>query len=167
MEEPRNRYILVRDRVGHALERDRVALVRSPVSTKMTPTQVLRGELLEALPEAEQPIDSTRIALAGIDRKSVRLECGKEDVNRLASEDANLLLAISSTDLRYQTFIDGTRLDYGRRVLPGSQVWVEVKGIRRKYRGTVRYKGELPPTLGTLFGVELTVSRLFFLFTLG
>ena len=155
MEEPRNRYILVQDRVGHTLERGMLAL---GLPTKATPTQVLRGELLEALPEAEQPSDSTRIALAGIERKSLRLEGRTEDINRLTREEADLLLAISSVGLRYQTFIDRKRLDFGRRILPGSQVWVEVKGILKKLHGTVWYKGQLPPTLGTMFGVELIVS---------
>ena len=157
MEEPRNRYILVQDRVGHP-GRSMLAL---GLTTKATPTQVLKGELLEALPEAEQPSDSTRIALAGIERKSLRLECRTEDINRLTSEEADLLLAISSAGLRYQTFIDRKRLDFGRRILPGSQVWVEVKGIPKKLHGVVWYKGDLPSTLGTMFGVQLIVSELY------
>jgi len=128
------------------------------LSTKSTPTQVLKGELLEALPEGEQPEDSTRIALSGIDRKSLRLECSTEDVARLSSEDAGLLLAISSVGLRYQTYIDRKRLDFGRRLLPGSQVFVSVKGISKSLLGVVWYRGDLPSTLGTMFGVELVVS---------
>ena len=91
MEEPKNTYILLVDRVGCTLE-------RNGLSTKAkyrTPTRVLRGELLEALPEAEQPSDLNRIARAGIDRKSLCLECHKEDVTGLSNEEANLLLAIS------------------------------------------------------------------------
>ena len=157
MEEHRkNRYILVQECVGHILERNWLAL---GLATMVTPTRIPKGDLMEALPKAEQPKDSSRIALAAIDRKSLRLECGTGDINRLTSEDANLLLAISSAGLRYQTYMDRTLLDFGRRVLPGSQVWVEVKSIRKKLRGTVWYKGHLPPTLGTMFGVELTVSN--------
>jgi len=149
MEEPSRRYILVHDRAGQVFERNILAL---GLSTKSTPTQVLKGELLEALPEGEQPEDFTRIALSGIDRKSLRLECRTEDVARLSSEDADLLLAISSVGLRYETFIDGKQLDFGRRLLPGSQVFVN------SVPGVVWYKGDLPCTLGTMFGVELVVS---------
>ncbi|KAL9975244.1 hypothetical protein ACROYT_G012380 [Oculina patagonica] len=120
-----------------------------------TPTQAPRGELLEALPEAEQPLDSTRVALVGIDRKSLRLECGTEDLTRLSEEDANLLLAIPSTQLRYEIFIERKRLDFGRRLLIGCQVFVSVKGISKDLPGVVWYKGELPSNAGTMFGVEL------------
>ena len=147
-------YILVQDRVGSTQERSMLSFG----AMKSTPTMVLKGELLEALPETEQPSDSTRIALAGIDRKNIRLECRTEDITRLAIEDANLLLAISSAGLRYQSFIDRKRLDFGRQILPGSQVFVEVKGFSKKLHGTVWYIGELPPLHGTMFGVQLIVS---------
>ena len=155
MEEPKNKYILLHDRVGSTVERNILSL---GLSTKSTPTQVLRGELLEALPEAEQPLNSTRIALAGIERKSLRLDCRTEDLTRLSDEDANLLLAISSSESRYQTFIDRKRLDFGRRLSPENQVFVSLKGITKELPGVVWFKGELPPNLGTLFGVELIVS---------
>ena len=147
-------YILVQDRVGSTQERSMLSFG----AMKSTPTMVLKGELLEALPETEQPSDSTRIALAGIDRKNIRLECRTEDITRLAIEDANLLLAISSAGLRYQSFIDRKRLDFGRQISPGSQVFVEVKGFSKKLHGTVWYIGELPPLHGTMFGVQLIVS---------
>ena len=155
MAEVRKRYyILVQDRVGSTQERSMLSFG----AMKSTPTMVLKGELLEALPETEQPNDSTRIALAGIDRKNIRLECRTEDITRLTVEDANLLLAISSAGLRYQSFIDRKRLDFGRQISPGSQVLVEVKGFSKKLHGTVWYIGELPPLHGTMFGVELIVS---------
>ena len=147
-------YILVQDRVGSTQERSMLSFG----AMKSTPTMVLKGELLEALPETEQPSDSTRIALAGIDRKNIRLECRTEDITRLTIEDANLLLAISSAGLRYQSFIDRKRLDFGRQISPGSQVFVEVKGFSKKLHGTVWYIGELPPLHGTMFGVQLIVS---------
>jgi hypothetical protein len=153
MEEPKNKYILLVDRVGNTLERNLLAL---GLSTKATPTQVLRGELLEALPEAEQPSDLTRIALAGIDRKSLRLECRTADLTRLSDEETNLLLAISSSELRYQT--DRKRLNFGRRLSPGNLVFVSVKGFAKDLPAVVRYKGELPSCPGTMFGVELIVG---------
>ena len=155
MAEARKRYILVRDRAGYMLERSILSLGRM----KSTPTQLLKGEILEALPETEQPKDSTRIVLAVIDREKIRLECHTEDVARLTNEDANLLLAICSVGLRYQCYIDRKRLDFGRQISPGSQVFVEVKGVSKKLHGTVWYVGELVRLRGTMFGVELTVSR--------
>ncbi|CAH3196830.1 unnamed protein product, partial [Porites evermanni] len=154
MAEARKRYILLRDFVGHIQERSMLSLGRS-VST---PTHLLKGELMEALPEKDQPNDSTRIALAGIERKNLRLECDTEGIAKLTSEDANLLLAISSAGLRYQTFTNEKRLYFGRQIVPGSFVFVEVKGFGKKLHGIVWYIGEVPPLLGTLFGVELSVS---------
>ena len=156
MEEPKNKYILLHDRVGYTLERNMLAL---GLATKSTPTNVLRGELLEAIPEAEQPSDLTRIALVGIERKSLHLECRMEDLTRLSDEDANLLLAISSLESRYQTLIDRKRLPFGRQLLLGNQVSVSVKGISKNVPGVVWYKGELPSNPGTMFGVELIVSN--------
>ena len=158
MESDRKRYyILVQDRVGYMIERRLLSFG----AMELTPTQLLKGELLEALPQTEQPNDSTRIALAGIDRKEIRLECRTEDVIRLTVEDSNLLLAISSEGLRYQTFIDRRRLDFGRQISHGSRVFVEVRGVSKKLHGTVCYIGELPHCHGTMFGVELVVSMFY------
>jgi len=155
MEEPNNNYILLVDCAGYTFERNIWAL---GLSTKSTPTQVLRGELLEAIPGAEQPLDVTRISLVGIDRKSLRLECPTADLSRLSDEEANLLLAIFSLEERYKTFIDRKRLDFGRRLSLGHQVFVSVKGSEHDLPGVVWYKGELPSCPGTMFGVELTVG---------
>ncbi len=154
MEEPNKKYILLHDRVGCTLERSLLALF----AKTSTPTQVLRGELLEALPEAEQPLDSTRIALVAIERKALHLECRTEDLTRLSDENANLLLAIYPSQLRYETFIDKKRLDFGRQLLPNSNVFVSLKGLSKDLPGVVWWKGELPSNLGTMFGVELIVS---------
>ena len=160
MENHRKRYILLHDRVGHLQERSMLGLLGFG-AMKSTPTPLLQGELLEALPDEEQPDDSSKIALAGIDQNNLRLECRTEDITRLANEDGNLLLAISSTGLRYQTFVDKKRLDFGRQISPGSQVFVKVSGFFEKVQGTVRYIGELPPIHGTMFGVELIVSMFY------
>ena len=155
MGEPKNKYILLNDRVGYTLERNLLSL---GLSTKASPTQVLRGELLGALPEAEQPSDFHRIALFAIERKSLRLECPTAEVTRLSDEEANLLLAISSLGERYATFIDRKRLDFGRRLSPENQVFVSLKGLTKELPGVVWYKGELPSCPGTMFGIELIVS---------
>ena len=155
MEEPSIKYILLRDRVGHAVEKNLLSLGRT---MKSTPLQVLRGEILEGVPEADQPTDSTKVAVVGIERKSLRLECPTEDMARLSEEESNLLLAISSSEGRYQTYIDRNRLALGRQLSVGSSVFVEVKGNSKVLPGAVWYKGVLPPSLGTWFGVELIVS---------
>ena len=152
MEEPRNRYILLQDRVGEIVERSMLGL-----ATKLIPTLLLKGELLEALPENEQPVDSTKIALCGIDRK-LRVECRMEDVMKLTVEEADLLLAISSVTLRYQICFDKKRLDFGKRLEYGSHVLVSINGVSKKLPGVVRFKGELLNSTGTMFGIELHVS---------
>ena len=81
-----------------------------------------------------------------------------ECIVRLTEEDTNLLLAISSLEERYETYTDRIRLDLGRKIGPGSKVYVTVKGISKKLPGVVWYKGELPSCNGTMFGVELIVS---------
>ena len=155
MEEPRNRYILLQDRVGEIVERSMLTL---GLGAKLTPILLLKGELLEALPENEQPGDSTRIALGGIDRK-LRLECRTEDVKKLTLEEADLLLGISSTKLRCEIYFDRKRLDFGKRLEYGSYVLVSINGVSKKLPGVVWFKGELPCSSGTLFGIELHVSQ--------
>ena len=155
MEELRIKYILLRDRVGHTVEKNMLSL---GLTTKSTPMQVLRGEILEGVPEADQPTDSTKVAVVGIERKSLRLECRTEDMTRLSEEETKLLLAITSSEGRYQTYMDRKRLAFGRQLSPGSTVFVDVKGASKVLPGVVWYIGILPPSLGTWFGVELTVS---------
>ena len=155
MEELSIKYILLRDRVGHAVEKNILSL---GLTMKSTPLQVLRGEILEGVPEADQPTDSTKVAAVGIERKSLRLECPTEDMARLSEEESNLLLAVTSTEGKYQTYTDTKRLAFGRQLSVGSVVFVEVRGISKPIPGVVCYKGVLPLKLGTWFGVELTVS---------
>ena len=155
MEEPSIKYILLRGRVGLSVEKNMSSL---GVMTMSTPMQVLQGELLEGVPEAEWHTDLTKVAVVGIERKSLRLECPTEDMARLSEKDTNLLLAITSAERRYLTYLDSKRLTFGRQLLPGSAVFVEVKGVSKVLPGVVWYKGVLPSSLGTWFGVELTVS---------
>ena len=154
MEELSIKYILLRDRFGHSVEKN----MSLGLTMKSTPMQVLRGEILEGVPEAEQPTDSTRVAVVGIECKSLRLECRTEYMARLIEEESNLLLAITSAERRYLTYLDRKRLEFGRQLLTGSAVFVEVEGFSKVLPGVVRYKGVLPPSLGTWFGVELIVS---------
>ena len=162
MESYRKRYyILIQDRMGHMIERSMFSFGAMKSIPIMMGTMVIKGELLEALPETEQPNDSTRIALAGIDRINLRLECRTEDITRLTVRDTNLLMAISSVGVRYQTFMDRRRLEFGRQISYGSQVFVEMGGVSKKLHGTVWYIGELAACHGTMFGVELVVSRFY------
>ncbi|XP_029181052.2 U-box domain-containing protein 70-like isoform X2 [Acropora millepora] len=157
MEEPRKRYILLQGRLGKMLEKSVVARSKQALglASKSTEERVVRkGELLEALPENEQPGDSRKIALRGIDPK-LRLECRKEDVTELTVQEADLLLAISSLTKRLALFDDGKRLDFGKRLEHGSRVLVLVKGVSDKLPGVVRFKGKLSDLPGTMFGVEL------------
>ena len=154
MEEPRNRYILLHDRIGQTLER---SLPTLGFVTEPTPVQLLKGELLEALPENEQPSDSTKVALGGIDRK-IHLECGVEDVMKLTVQEADLLLAIPSMTSRYQICFARKLLHFGKRLEYGSRVLVAIKGFSKKLPGVVWFKGELPSSRGTMFGIELHVS---------
>ena len=155
MEEPSIKYILLHHRVGHSVEKNMLSL---GLTMKSTPMQVLRGQILEGAPEADQPIDSIKVAVVGIGRKSLRLECLTTDVAQLSEEETNLLLAISSSERRYETYIDRQRLAFGRQLSPGGAVFVEVKGNSTILPGIVWYIGALPPSLGTWFGVELNVS---------
>ena len=155
MEELSIKYILLRDRVRHSVEEN---MLSHGLPMKSTPMQVLRGEILEGVPEAEQPTDFTKVAVVGIERKSLRLECRTEDMARLSEEESNLLLAISSSEKRYETYIDRKRLAFGRKLSQGSAVFVEAEGFLRFLPGIVWYRGILPPRLGTWFGVQLIVS---------
>ena len=148
-------FIILRDCFGHVVEQNMWTL---GLTTKSKQISVLRGELSEALPEAEQPADLTKVALVGIECKSLRLECPMKDMARLSEEETNLLLAITSPEGRYEAYIDRKHMVFGRQLSPRSAVWVKVKGITQVLPGTVWYKGVLPPNLGTWFGVELIVS---------
>ena len=156
MEEPSIKYILLRDRVGHVVEKVEYFSLGHIFNSR--PIQVLRGEILEGVPEAEQPTDSTKVAVVGIERESLRLECRTEYMAQLSEEVTNLLLAVASFERRYQTYIDTKRLTFGRQLSPGSAVFFEMEELSKSLPGIVRYKGVLPSSLGTWFGVELIVS---------
>ena len=178
MEGPRDRYILLQDRPGvirkeQTLDRTRFVVgefaprrvdriqLSLPFSvglpTISTPIQVPKGEILEARPENEQPVDSRWIALGGINLKLL-IECLREEVRKLTVQEVDLLLAISSATSRYQICFDRKRLDFGKRLEYGSQVLVSIDGVSKKLPGIVWFKGELHSSPGTIFGIELHVS---------
>ena len=124
MAENRKKYMLLNDRVGDKLE---IGLFK----TSTIPIQFLRGELLEALTKAEQPRNPHEIALAGIERKSLRLECRTSDLAQLTDEEADLLLAVTSAEERYQIFHEGNSLDAARGIKEGS---LGMFGVEMKVR---------------------------------
>ncbi|KAM7433100.1 hypothetical protein ABFA07_016615 [Porites harrisoni] len=80
------------------VERTTPYAVRSVLSLqpKSTPALVLEGDLFEALPQAEQPKEENRIALAGVERKDLSLQCEDKEVKKLTVTEAESVLALSS-----------------------------------------------------------------------
>lgn len=91
---------------------DRSALGLQP---KAAPAPFLKGDLFEALPRAEQPKEKNRIALAGVKRNDLRLECEKSHVKKLTVTKAESLLALSSAAFSYEKFLNIQ--DVGQQVL--------------------------------------------------
>ena len=121
MEKRRSMYILLRDCKGYVFV-DRSALGLQP---KAAPAPVLKGDLLEALPQAEQPKETNRIALAGVKRKDLRLECEKSHVKELTVTKTESLLALSSAAFRYEKFLNIQDV--------GQQVWQWVSNSKTSY----------------------------------
>ena len=159
MEDSDQKYILLYDRVGENIERN---VLYPGFATRRVPIQVLKGEILVALPEENQPHDSHKVALTGVERKSVRLECPTSDFARVSHEEAVLLLGISTALERLNIYREQSRLEAGKKIQVGTEVYVRVRGLPRDVPGIVRYKGTIPiiSASGTMFGVELTVSVL-------
>ena len=152
MERPSKSYILLHDCLG-LLEINRLAVGLPP---KTIPTQAFRGELFEVLPKAKQPRDSTRVALTGIDRKSLRLECSKKDIISF-SRRVDIPLRFP----RLQNETSGkNRQDFERRVSSGIQVCDAMESDSKSLPGVLSYSGDQPPTSGAMFGAELMVSKL-------
>lgn len=93
MEERRKGYILLQDHEG-CVEVDRTALGLPP---KSAPALISKGELLQAIPQAKPPKHPTRLALSGIERKELYLECQKKDVI-----EVDTLLALYPSAVRYK-----------------------------------------------------------------
>ena len=81
-----------------------------------------------------------------------------------SEEETNLLLAITLSEGRYETYIARKPMTFGRQLSPGSAVFVEVKGHSNvlpgivQYKGTVRYIGKEVDSAGNVYivaGLEL------------
>ena len=101
MGERRKIYILLQDCEGYVFV-DKSAL---GLPSRSTPTSVSKGEVLEALPQADQPKEKNRISLAGVERKDLRLQCEDKDIKKLTVTEAESLLALPSAALRYEKFL--------------------------------------------------------------
>lgn len=93
MEERGKGYILLQDHEG-CVKVDRTALGLPP---KSAPALILKGELLQAIPQPKPPKHPTRLALSGIERKELYLECEKKDVI-----EVDTLLALYPSAVRYK-----------------------------------------------------------------
>lgn len=120
-------------------------------------TLALRGELLEARKQDEQPDDTNKIALRGVKQIFQHVECYREDLKRLTHEETQLLLAVNSYLERYRIVEDGF-LSLGCNLEEGAKVSVRIKEIKKDVSAVVRYKGPVTPYDGTMFGVEILVS---------
>lgn len=151
MDTKTQKYILVNDRVGECLD-------KGWSLSKNIPTQLLRGEIFEALPESEQPIDHEKIALASIEvnpHHAITLVCPTLDVSKITDCEAGLLLAISATEERFRIHRERDRLEWAKILYHGSRVLVKIRNSIKELQGIIWYKGCLPRNRGTMFGVEL------------
>ena len=122
---------------------------------------LLRGEILirNYQTSVESAKGTLRLHLYG--KPSYYCDCPIETIMPLEDEEAMLLLSFKSNDERYKYFTN-TSLDVGKKLTIGSNVYVKVRSpssVTQELRGVIRYKGTLPDE-GTMFGVELLVSKL-------
>jgi hypothetical protein len=118
----------------------------------------LRGEVLEAREAEAQPAeDSKQIALRGVKQIFQHVECDREDLKWISSEEAQLLLAVNSYSERCR-IVDEGYLALGCSLKEGATVTTRIKDVQRDVAGVVRYKGPVSPYDGTMFGVEILVS---------
>lgn len=132
-------------------------------------TLALKGELLEARKTDEQPDDTNKIALRGVKQIFQHVECDREDLKRLTYEETQLLLAVNSYLERCRIVEEGY-LSVGCSLEEGAKVTARIKEIKRDVSAIVRYKGQVSPYDGTMFGVEILVSlqvfkKFFFFFS--
>ena len=127
--------------------------------------ELMQGEMLKSVSNLCDFTVKTFDAVGKKENKKrlIVRSTNNEQLTQLSNEDANLLLPCSSSESRYQTFIQQGRVAFGRRLQPGTEVHVSVKegpwNLNDDFMtAVVRYKGELPLEIGTgtFFGLELT-----------
>ena len=117
----------------------------------------LRGELLEIDPSVPSEPGSSKLAFQGWKKKDLKLECFAADVKAVSNEEAMILLGVQSFAERCRIVTENL-LESAWELLPGTEVYVELKEVRQEVEAVVRYKGALPPYDGIMFGVEIQVS---------
>lgn len=124
------------------------------------PPIALKGELFEALPADEQPVEiEDKIALRGLKQKCLKVECSKEDLQDISQQDSQILLAVQSYNERCRLLNERQDLlRWGVTENEGCQVLVWMDDLKKNVAAVVHYKGALPPYEGIMFGVEIIVS---------
>lgn len=103
---------------------------------------------------------SKHILASAIDVKSGAskfLNCETRDLANLSEEQCELLKSVSTCEDRYKVFQDKSWLSEAIQIKVGTTVYVlKLDQESSRLIGKVRYKGYLPESSGTLFGVELS-----------
>ena len=123
---------------------------------------LLEGEIL--VRNLTTVVDSTNgtLRLHPYDKGTYYCDCPIETISSLEDEEAKLLLSFKTNGERYKYF-KNSALDAGKRMTIGCHVYVKVRSSSgsntQELVAKIRYKGPLPGELGTMFGVELVVSK--------
>ena len=150
-------YILLKDHRGSTKG---LPTPYPPTYTSQKFATIIRGEILTKLPELHQPADKTMMIFSPWERPSYNVACPRTDVQELDKEETDLLLPICSMGARLRVLQERDKLQSGKKMRIGSDVWVvvTVNRVPRTFKGVVRYKGPLPGYRGTMFGVEIVVG---------
>lgn len=162
--EKRNNFILLRDLEDPSSQASGVLWgMLSNYVYGTQPPIALKGELFEARSVDEQPAgDGDKIALRGLKQKCLEVDCPKDDLQVLSTEDAQLLLAVQSYSERCRILNEKQDLlRWGLTETEGCQVLVWMDDMKKNVSAVVHYKGALPPYDGIMFGVEIVVSAIF------
>ena len=107
------------------------------------------------------------VTVRSADDVNVMLHCPKKQLSPLKKERYNLLLAVTTCEDRLNVFNDAERLCEAEQLVVDSNVYYQKLGASQigykceQIPATVRYRGELPDSAGTWFGIEFEdVSRI-------
>ena len=122
---------------------------------------LLKGEIL--VRNLTTVVDSTNgtLTLHPYEKGTYSCDCPVENINPLEDEEAKLLLSFKTNGERYKYFTNSS-LDTGKKMTIDCNVYVKIRspsGNTQELQAKIRYKGPLPGELGTIFGVELMVSK--------
>lgn len=123
-----------------------------------TSVEVLAGTLLSLVEEKESKgkIELTYDVLDA--DKPIKVSCSLTEVRNITAIDKKLLRPIPTCKERLEVYTDNDWLNDGKKLKPGDQVYVKLKGEQSELPGVLRYKGyDFPDSKGVMFGVELKV----------